>query len=65
MSTPSGCPQLSISVVIAAYQQAGFVSEAVRSAFQQTCLALEVVVIDDGSGLTEPPGRRLMPEQGQ
>ena len=39
----------SASVVIAAYQAAGFVRDAIRSALAQTRTDIEVVVVDDGS----------------
>ncbi|MBD0270716.1 MAG: glycosyltransferase family 2 protein [Acetobacteraceae bacterium] len=37
------------SVIVAAYQAAGFVQDAVRSALAQTRRDIEVVVVDDGS----------------
>jgi glycosyltransferase involved in cell wall biosynthesis len=39
----------SFSIVIAAYQAAGFIGEALESAFAQTVAPLEVIVCDDGS----------------
>jgi glycosyltransferase involved in cell wall biosynthesis len=42
-------PPPTFSVVVAAYQAAGFVGEAVKSALEQTHPPLEVVVSDDGS----------------
>ena len=39
----------SFSVVIAAYQAAETVGEAIESALAQTLPALEVIVVDDGS----------------
>jgi glycosyltransferase involved in cell wall biosynthesis len=38
-----------ISVIIPAYNVAGFVREAVDSALAQTCRDIEVIVVDDGS----------------
>jgi glycosyltransferase involved in cell wall biosynthesis len=38
-----------VSVVVPAYQAAGFVGRAVRSALAQTLADLEVIVVDDGS----------------
>lgn len=52
---PLGPPQLepgpppSFSIVIAAYQAAGTIAEAVESALAQTAPAHEVIVVDDGS----------------
>jgi Glycosyl transferase family 2 len=42
-------PVPSFSVIIAAYQAAGFVANAVASALEQTAPAHEVIVCDDGS----------------
>jgi glycosyltransferase involved in cell wall biosynthesis len=42
-------PVPSFSVVIAAYQAAATIEEAVRSALEQTLAPLEVIVCDDGS----------------
>jgi hypothetical protein len=42
-------PVPSFSVIIAAYQAAGFVANAVASALEQTAPAREVIVCDDGS----------------
>jgi len=42
-------PEPTFSVVVAAYQAESTVSEAVKSALQQTYPALEVIVCDDGS----------------
>jgi len=39
----------SFSVVIAAYQVAGVVNDAITSVLEQTAPALEVIVVDDGS----------------
>ena len=44
---PAGVP--TFSVIIAAYQAADTIAEAVASALEQTLLPLEVIVCDDGS----------------
>jgi GT2 family glycosyltransferase len=54
LAPPALCPQEptarpSFSVVIAAYQAAGTIGEAIESALAQTFPALEIVVSDDGS----------------
>jgi glycosyltransferase involved in cell wall biosynthesis len=38
-----------ISVVIPAYNAAGFIAETIASARAQTCAPLEIIVVDDGS----------------
>ena len=40
---------ISISVVIPAFNAAGFIAETIASAFAQTYAPLEVIVVDDGS----------------
>jgi len=45
----AGGPPPSFSVVIASYQAAAYVSDAVRSALEQTVPPSEVIVCDDGS----------------
>jgi hypothetical protein len=46
--TPAPAPP-TFSLVITAYEAAGTIAEAVRSALDQTHPALEVIVVDDGS----------------
>jgi hypothetical protein len=52
-------PRPAISVIIAAYQAAALVPEAVRSALEQTLPPHEVIVCDDGS--TDDPATALAP----
>jgi Glycosyl transferase family 2 len=52
-------PRPTLSVVIAAYQAAALVPDAVRSALDQTLPPLDVVVCDDGS--TDDPAAALAP----
>ena len=44
---PGGVP--TFSVIIACYNAAGTVGEAIRSCLDQTVPPLEIIVIDDGS----------------
>jgi hypothetical protein len=46
---PEPAPEPTFSVIIAAYQGADTIAEAVASALDQTLLPLEVIVCDDGS----------------
>ena len=39
----------SISVIIPAYNRAGLIGESLRSLLNQTVLAKEIIVVDDGS----------------
>lgn len=60
----------SFSVVIACYQAAGVVGDAVRSALEQTWPPLEVIVSDDGStddldGALAPFGDRIVRLSGE
>ena len=41
-----------LSVVVPSYDTAEFVGPAIRSILRQTMSALEVIVVDDGSGTT-------------
>jgi glycosyltransferase involved in cell wall biosynthesis len=52
-------PRPTLSVIIAAYQSAAVVADAVGSALEQTLAAREVVVCDDGS--TDDPAAALAP----
>jgi hypothetical protein len=56
-------PEASFSVIIAAYNVAGFIAEAVESALGQTKPPLEVIVCDDGS--TDDIAGALAPFTGQ
>jgi glycosyltransferase involved in cell wall biosynthesis len=59
MSSGADCPR--VSVIIPCYNTAGFVAEAVASAFAQTNRDYEVVVVNDGSPDTPELERALEP----
>jgi glycosyltransferase involved in cell wall biosynthesis len=48
-----------VSVIIAYYEQEGFIAETVRSVQQQTYSHFEIIVVDDGSPV---PARSVLPE---
>jgi cellulose synthase/poly-beta-1,6-N-acetylglucosamine synthase-like glycosyltransferase len=58
---PAG-PRPSFSVIVAAYQVADVIGDALRSIQQQSLQPLEVIVCDDGS--TDDLGRALAPFRG-
>ena len=42
--------QFNVSVIIPTFNRPAFLSEAVKSVLRQTCPALEIIIIDNGSG---------------
>jgi glycosyltransferase involved in cell wall biosynthesis len=57
----SAPPRPLVSVIIAYYQQEGFIAETVRSVQQQTYSHYEIIVVDDGSPV---PANSVLPESG-